>query len=102
MSALEGVGDRLAAVDPRLLAIALVFHLLNHLLRSLAWRNVLAAAYPDHRVGLMPVAAAYASGVALNAVAPARGGDAVKVALARATLPDSSVPTIASTMSVLV
>ena len=51
---------------------------------------------------LLPIAAAYASGVALNAVAPARGGDAAKVALARAALPSSSVPTLAATISVLV
>ena len=32
---------------PRLLAAALLLHVGNHGLRSLAWRNVLAAAYPD-------------------------------------------------------
>jgi uncharacterized membrane protein YbhN (UPF0104 family) len=40
--------------------------------------------------------------VALNAVAPARGGDAVKVGLVRAAIPGSAVVTIAATMSVLV
>ena len=88
-------------MDPRLLAIALVFHLANHGLRSLAWRNVLAAAYPDRRVGLLPVMAAYAAGVALNAIAPARGGDATKVALVRAQIPGSSQVTVAATMPVL-
>jgi uncharacterized membrane protein YbhN (UPF0104 family) len=48
------------------------------------------------------VASAYALGVALNAVLPARGGDAVKVAVVRARLPGSSVAAIASTMSVVV
>ena len=100
--AIESVAHDLAGVDPRLAALALLFHVANHGLRSIAWRNVIAAAYPDERVRLLPIAAAYASGVALNAVAPARGGDAAKVALARAALPSSSVPTLAATISVLV
>ena len=70
-------------------------------LRSVAWRNVLAAAYPERRLRLLPIAAAYSAGVALNAVAPARGGDAAKVALARGVIPDSNVATIASTVTIL-
>jgi uncharacterized membrane protein YbhN (UPF0104 family) len=100
--ATAAVAERLAAADPRLLALALALHVANHLLRSIAWRNVLAAAYPASRIGLVRVTAAYAAGVAVNAVAPARGGDAVKVALARGAIPGSRVATIVATMSVLV
>ena len=100
--AAEGVAARFSDVDPRLLSAALVLHLTNHGLRSLAWRNVLAAAYPATRVPVLGVASAYAVGVALNAVVPGRGGDAAKVALVRVRIPGSSVPTIASTMSVVV
>ena len=89
-------------VDPRLVIAAVGLHVINHLLRSLAWRNVLAAAYPSTRVPLLGVASAYAVGVALNAVLPARGGDAAKVALVRMRIGGSSVPTIAATMSVVV
>ncbi len=98
---LDGVGDRLATVDPRLLMLALALHVANHLLRSVAWRTVIAAAYPDTRVALTPVVSAYATGVALNAVAPARGGDAVKLALARRAVAGSTLATLAATMSVL-
>jgi uncharacterized membrane protein YbhN (UPF0104 family) len=93
---------RLAGADPRWAAAALLLHVANHLLRSIAWRGVLAAAYPDRRVPLLRVLTGYAGGVALNAVAPARGGDAVKVGLVRAAIPGSSVATIAATLSVLV
>jgi uncharacterized membrane protein YbhN (UPF0104 family) len=96
------VVQRFGEVDVRLAALALCFHLANHVLRSVAWRNVLAAAYPDRRVRLLDVGAAYAVGVALNAVLPGRGGDAAKVVLARSRVPGSSVPTIAATMSVIV
>ena len=77
--AVSGLGH----VDPRLVIAALVLHVVNHLLRSVAWRNVLAAAYPSERIPLLSIATAYAVGVALNAVLPARGGDAAKVALVR-------------------
>ena len=102
MGGLDSVTDRLGAVDPRLVLLALVLHVANHGLRSVAWRNVLAAAFPERRLSLLPVASAYAAGVALNAVAPARGGDAAKVGLLRAAIPGSNVATIASTMSILV
>jgi uncharacterized membrane protein YbhN (UPF0104 family) len=98
----ESVLARFADVDPRLVGAALLLHVANHGLRSLAWRNVLAAAYPATRIPVLGVASAYAVGVALNAVLPGRGGDAAKVALVRVGIRDSSVATIASTMSVVV
>jgi uncharacterized membrane protein YbhN (UPF0104 family) len=98
----ETVLGRFSDIDARLLACALVLHLGNHLLRSVAWRNVLTAAYPGRRVPLLGVASAYAVGVALNAVLPGRGGDAAKLALVRVGIEGSSVATIASTMSVVV
>ena len=96
------VVQRFGQVDVRLAALAVCFHLANHVLRSVAWRNVLAASYPDRRVRLLDIGAAYAIGVALNAVLPGRGGDAAKVLLARTRVPGSTVPTIAATMSVIV
>lgn len=93
---------RFGEVDGRLVAAALVLHVANHGLRSVAWRNVIAAAYPATRVPVLGVASAYAVGVALNAVVPGRGGDAAKVALVRLGIGGSSVPTIVSTMSVVV
>lgn len=91
-----------AQASPAWLMLALGFHLLNHLLRSLAWRSVLVAAYPGRRVPFLDVAGAYATGVALNAVVPGRGGDVAKVAIVRSRLKGSSVATIAAGMSVLV
>jgi uncharacterized membrane protein YbhN (UPF0104 family) len=99
---LDEVGDRLAGADLRLAALALLAHLVNHVLRSVAWRGVLAAAYPRERVRLLPVLAGYAAGVAVNAATPARGGDAVKVGLVRTSIPGSTCTTIAATLSVLV
>ena len=96
LGSVEALADRLAAVDPRLVAAALLFQLAIFAFRAIAWRNVLVAAYPQERVSYLGVGAAYAVGVGLNGLLPARGGEAAKIALVRLQLPHSSVPTIAS------
>jgi uncharacterized protein (TIRG00374 family) len=98
---LDTVVDSFAGIDPRLILVALVFHLANFGFRSLGWRNVLRAAYPDRRVPLLGVAGAYVAGVAINSFTPARGGDLAKIALVRTRIRGSSVPTIASSMGVV-
>ncbi len=90
--------DRLEEVDWRPLLIALGFHLLNLALRTRAWRNIIAAAYPQARVRWAPVFGAYCAGVGINSILPARGGDAVKLFLVHARVPQSSYPTLAATL----
>jgi uncharacterized membrane protein YbhN (UPF0104 family) len=97
----DGFVDFFAAADPRLALLALALHLSNIAFRSLAWTNVLRAAYPDRRVQLLGIAGAYAAGMALNSFVPARGGDVAKIALARTRIRGSSVPAIGSSMGVL-
>lgn len=101
MPSFETLAATFAGLDGRLVAVALVFHLANFGFRSLAWRNVLRAAYPDRAVPVLSIAGAYAAGVAVNAFTPARGGDLLKIALVRARIRGSSVPTIASSMGVV-
>ncbi|MCE3286591.1 MAG: flippase-like protein [Gaiellaceae bacterium] len=95
------VAERVAELDGRFLAVALVLQLAALAFRALAWRGVLAAAYPERRIPLLGVGCAYAAGVAVNAFVPARGGEGAKVALVRSQLPGSSVATIASSLSVV-
>lgn len=80
-----------SALDGRWLGVALAFHLANLACRALAWRAILAAAYPSARIRLVDVGAAYAAGVAANAYLPARGGEALKIALVRLRVPGSTV-----------
>lgn len=96
------MAERAQELDGRFLALALVLQLATLAFRALAWRNVLASAYPDRRIPVFSVGCAYAAGVALNAFVPARGGEGAKVALARAQIPGSSVATIAATLSVVI
>src|SRR5829696_8741999 len=59
--AFESLYDQLPAVAWKPLALALVLHLGRAAARSRAWRNVLAAAYPDEDVRWRSIFAAYAA-----------------------------------------
>jgi glycosyltransferase 2 family protein len=92
--------DHLAAVRWAPLGIAIGLHLLKLCLRGIAWRNILAAAYPEQRVRSLPVFGAYVAGVGVNAIAPARAGDLVKLYLVKRRIPDAAYPTLASSLVV--
>ena len=75
---------------------AICCHLLKLCCTSRAWRNVLAAAYPDRPVRWPPILAAYVAGVGVNAIIPARAGDAVRIFMAHRAIPGSSYTTVVS------
>ena len=83
------------------LLVAIVCQLLKLCCTSRAWRNVLAAAYPDRPVRWPPILAAYVAGVGVNAIVPARAGDAVRIVLAHRAIPGSSYTTVVSSNIVL-
>jgi uncharacterized membrane protein YbhN (UPF0104 family) len=87
------------AILPLLAAIGC--HLLKLACTSRAWRNVLAAAYPAIPVRWPPILAAYVSGVGVNAILPARGGDVVRIFLAHRAIPGSTYTTIVASNVVL-
>jgi uncharacterized membrane protein YbhN (UPF0104 family) len=68
---------------------------------STAWRNIIQAAYPTTPVPWRSTTGAVFAGVGVSAIIPARGGDAVRVFLAKRSLPGSSYTTIASTVILL-
>lgn len=93
--------DQLGSVDLLPLALAMGCHLLKMACTSRAWRNVLAAAYPDSRVPWLSIYGAYLAGVGINAIVPARGGDAVRIVLAHRAIPGSTYTTVVSSTLVL-
>jgi uncharacterized membrane protein YbhN (UPF0104 family) len=93
--------EQLASVQFGALALAICSHLLKTLCTSRAWRNTIAASYPQERVPWTSIYAAYVSAVGVNAVSPARGGDAVKLYLAHRAVPGSTYTALASTLLVL-
>ena len=90
--------DELASVSWTSLAIALGLHVAKVLLRTVAWRNILRASYPEERVRWAPVAGAYVAGVGVNSVVPGRGGDLVKLYLVHRRLPSVKYTTLATTL----
>lgn len=102
LQSLDSVADRIATLDARWLALALALQLGNLGFRAVAWRAILAAAYPRERIRLIDVGSAYVAGVALNAYVPARGGEALKLAILRIRIPGSSVAALAASCSVFV
>jgi len=83
------------------LAAALVLSLALQLCRARAWSNTLRAAYPDSGFRDREITAAFLIGTGLNGILPAKGGDAVKVVLAKRSVPRSSYPAIISSFAVL-
>jgi len=93
--------DQLAAVDPLPVLLAVLAQLAKLTCTSMAWRNVLAAAYPDRAVPRRSIVGAYLAGVGVNAIIPLRAGDAVRVLLAHGAVVGSTYTTIVSSTLVL-
>jgi uncharacterized membrane protein YbhN (UPF0104 family) len=98
---LDDAVDRLSGIDVRFALVALAFQLGSLACRSLAWRNVLVAAFPERRIRFLEVASAYVAGTALNSYLPVRGGEVAKAVLVRTCITGSALPTIVSSMSVV-
>jgi len=96
--AVQAFSSSIAAVSFGALAMGLAFHLTNLVLRSRAWRNILLAAYPKARIAWRSVFGAYASGVGLNGILPARAGDAVKILLVHERVEGARYPTLVSSL----
>jgi uncharacterized membrane protein YbhN (UPF0104 family) len=90
----------LAAVNFGALGIALAFQALRLIARTRAWRNIVAAAYPETRVRWRSVLGSYLGGVGLNAITPARSGDVLKLFLLKRRVEGSTYPTLGATLIV--
>jgi glycosyltransferase 2 family protein len=82
------------------LGLAIACHVIKLLFRTRAWQNIVRASYPDGRLKFRTAFGAYVAGVGVNSIAPARGGDLVKLYLVKHRLPVSTYPTLASTLVV--
>ena len=86
----------LEAVHWGLLLLGLAFFGLNLTLRSRAFFHSLRAAYPASPIKWRRIWGAYFAAVGFNNVVPARGGDVIKLFLAKSSVPGSSYPTVAA------
>jgi glycosyltransferase 2 family protein len=92
--------SELASVEWGAVGIALGFQLARLLCRAVAWRAILAAAFPAIRIPIDRVTGAYFAGTGINAVAPARSGDVVKLVLVKHEVPGTTYTTLAPTLLV--
>ena len=88
----------LAAVHWQWLGLAAAAQVCKLVAVSRAWRNIVAAAYPDARVRWRQLFGAYVAGTGVNALIPARGGDAVKLFLAKRRVAGATYTTLVSTV----
>jgi uncharacterized membrane protein YbhN (UPF0104 family) len=100
LEAFESFFDGLTSIEWRPLALAILCHLAKTVVRARAWRNVLAAAYPEATVRWRSAWGAYVAGAGVNAVLPARAGDVVRLYLMRRSLEGSTYATLASSLLV--
>jgi len=101
LDGIDAFVDQLTSVHPLPLFLAVLAQLGKLSCTSMAWRNVLAAAYPEARVKRRSILGAYLAGVGVNAIIPLRVGDAVRVVLAHRAVQSSTYTTIVSSTFVL-
>jgi glycosyltransferase 2 family protein len=98
--AVDSFFTNLASVRLAPLLLALCAFTVYLSFRARASYNILRAAYPDERIRFREIWGAYFAGYGFNAVIPARGGDVVRLFLARSAVPRSSYPAVAATFVV--
>ncbi|HKF14711.1 MAG TPA: lysylphosphatidylglycerol synthase transmembrane domain-containing protein [Gaiellaceae bacterium] len=96
--AIQAFFDTLASIHWGWLALAVLCHLGRIICRSRAWRNVIAAAYPDREVQWRAVFGGYVAGVGANALLPGRGGDVLRLYIVKHRVESSTYPTLGATM----
>ena len=92
--------EHLADVKWQALGLALACQVIKLLFRARAWQNIIRASYPDNRLRFRSAFGAYVAGVGVNSIAPARGGDVVKLYLVKHRMPEATYPTLGSTLVV--
>lgn len=101
LDAIQAFWDTLAAIHLGALALGIGCHVVKLGCTSRAWRNILAAAYPAASVRWRSIYAAYAAGVGVNAIFPARAGDVVRMYLAHRAVPGATYATLLASTLVL-
>lgn len=96
--AIEVFFETLTTISWVPLGLAILCHLGRIVARSRAWRNAIAAAYPDTEVEWKQVFGGYAAGIGANALLPGRGGDLLRLYIVKHRVDGATYPTLAATM----
>ncbi len=92
---------RLSEIGWGYLVAGLLLSLVMQIIRGHAWANAIRAAYPRTKISEPRIVASFLIGAGLNGILPARGGDAMKIVLAKRSVKDSNFPSIISSFAVL-
>jgi uncharacterized membrane protein YbhN (UPF0104 family) len=84
--------DALTEVERQYVVLGIVFQTLETFLSGIAWLAIVRVAYPDARIGALPILTAYAVAVAGNDVLPASLGTLVMLVMLTAIIPGSTFP----------
>lgn len=95
--ALDVFFTHLASVEWKWLALGVLAQVGKLVAVSRAWTNIVRAAYPHERVRWLTMFGAYVAGTGVNAIVPARGGDVVRLFLAKRRIDNSTYTTLVST-----
>jgi uncharacterized membrane protein YbhN (UPF0104 family) len=101
LDAIRSFFDYLASIAWWAVAAALLCHFAKLAARTRAQRNAIGAAYPDVEVRWRTAFGAYAAGVGVNTILPARGGDVLQLFLLKRGVEGSTYPTLAAALLVL-
>ena len=88
------VWDQITGIDPIYLVVGCTLQSGQTFLNGLAWRNILRASFPEERVPLREIFAAYAGGIGLNSFLPAQAGTIAYLGMYRAIIANSKMVTI--------
>jgi uncharacterized membrane protein YbhN (UPF0104 family) len=100
LDAVGSFADSLASIRWGPLLLGLIAFTIYLSFRARAFYNILRAAYPAAPIPFRNIWGAYMSAYGFNGVIPARGGDVIKLFLAKTSVPKSSYPAVASSMAV--
>ena len=101
LNAAETFFENLVLIDWLAMALALVLWTAMMVARAHGWANALRASYPDTEIAERRIQASFLAGAGINAIIPARAGDAAKIFLAKQSVPGSSYPAVTSSFAVL-
>jgi uncharacterized protein (TIRG00374 family) len=82
------------------LGLALACQVVKLVFRARAWQNIVRASYPEGHLKYRSALGAYVAGVGVNSIAPARGGDLIKLYLVKHRMDGATYPTLAATLVV--
>jgi len=98
--AIRSFFDQLTSIAWASLGLAVLCHFGRIASRTRAWLNIVGAAYPDAHVRWRDVFGAYAAGIGANAILPGRGGDLLRLYIAKHRVEGATYPTLGATLLV--